>query len=109
MTTGELSREVTYGVTSLRPEEASAEEIESLWRGHWGIENKVHYVRDETMGEDRGQMRRGQAPQALAALRNGILSLLRSQGVSRIADALRHHGASVEDALAFVGVPSVPL
>ena len=105
MTTGELSREVTYGVTSLRPEEASAEEIESLWRGHWGIENKVHYVRDETMGEDRGQMRRGQAPQALAALRNGILSLLRSQGVSRIADALRHHGASVEDALAFVGVP----
>ncbi len=109
MTTGELSREVTYGVTSLRPEEASAEEIESLWRGHWGIENKVHYVRDETMGEDRGQMRRGQAPQALAALRNGILSLLRSQGVSRIADALRHHGASVEDALAFVGVPSLPL
>lgn len=109
MTTGELSREVTYGVTSLRPEEASAEEIESLWRGHWGIENKVHYVRDETMGEDRGQMRRGQAPQALAALRNGILSLLRSQGVSRIADALRHHGASVADAIALIGIPSVPL
>ncbi len=61
------------------------------------------------MGEDRGQMRRGQAPQVLAALRNGILSLLRSQGVSRIADALRHHGASVEDALALIGVPSVSL
>ncbi len=104
MTTGKVSREVTYGVTSLAPEEASAEEMEGLWRGHWGIENKVHYVRDETMGEDRGQMRRGQAAQALAALRNGLLSLLRSQGVTRIADALRHHGSSVEEALALIGV-----
>jgi predicted transposase YbfD/YdcC len=101
--TGEVSREVTYGITSLRPEQASAEELEELWRGHWGIENKVHYVRDETMGEDRGQMRRGNAAQALAALRNGLLSLLRSQGVTQIADALRHHGSSVEAALALIG------
>jgi predicted transposase YbfD/YdcC len=104
-TTGEISREVTYSVTSLAPEEASAADLEGLWRGHWGIENKVHYVRDETMGEDRGQMYRGQAAQALAALRNGILSLLRSQGVTQIADALRHHGAAVEAALALIGVP----
>jgi predicted transposase YbfD/YdcC len=104
MTTGKVSREVTYGITSLRVEEASAEELEGLWRGHWGIENQVHYVRDETMGEDRGQMRRGNAAQALAALRNGMLSLLRSQGVKQIADALRHHGSSVEEALAFIGI-----
>jgi predicted transposase YbfD/YdcC len=78
--------------------------LEGLWRGHWEIENKVHYVRDETMGEDRGQMRRGNAAQALAALRNGVLSLLRSQGVKQIADALRHHGSSVEEALAFIGI-----
>ena len=103
--TGAVSRDVSYGVTSLAPEEASAAEVEDLWRGHWGIENQVHYVRDETMGEDRGQMYRGQAAQALAALRNGILSLLRSQGVTRIADALRHHGASVAAALALIGVP----
>ncbi len=100
---GAVSREVRYGRTSLGPEQASAEELEELWRGHWGIENKVHYVRDETMGEDRGQMRRGQAAQALAALRNGLLSLLRSQGVRQIADALRHHGSSVEEALALIG------
>ncbi len=65
----------------------------------------MHYVRDVTMGEDAGQIRVGQAPHALAALRNGILSLLRSQGVTRIADALRHHGASVQQALALIGVP----
>ena len=109
-TTGAISEKVTYGVTSLAPGEASAEELEALWRrvptcGCWGIENKVHYVRDETLGEDRGQMYRGQAPQALAALRNGILSLLRSHGVTQIADALRHHGASVHAALALIGVP----
>lgn len=101
--TGQVSREVTYGITSLAPEQANAEEVEGLWRGHWGIENKVHYVRDETMGEDRGQMRRGHAAQALAALRNGLLSLLRSRGVTQIADALRHHGSSVEEALALIG------
>jgi predicted transposase YbfD/YdcC len=102
--TGKVSREVTYGVTSLAPQEASAADLEGLWRGHWTIENKVHYVRDETMGEDRGQMYRGHAAQALAALRNGMLSLLRSQGVRQIADALRHHGSSVEEALAFIGI-----
>jgi predicted transposase YbfD/YdcC len=101
--TGVVSREVTYGITSLGPKQASAEELERLWRGHWVIENKVHYVRDETMGEDRGQMRRGNAAQALAALRNGLLSLLRSQGVTQVADALRHHGSSVEEALALIG------
>ena len=98
--TGAVSREVSYGVTSLAPKEARAAAVEDVWRGHWGIENQVQYVRDETMGEDRGQRSRGQA-----ALRNGILSLLRSQGVTRIADALRHHGASVEAALALIGVP----
>lgn len=103
--TGEVSRAVTLGVTSLGPHEASAAEVEGLWRGHWGIENQVHYVRDETLGEDRGQIYRGQAAHALAALRNGILSLLRSQGVTQMADALRHHGASVEAALALIGVP----
>jgi predicted transposase YbfD/YdcC len=103
--TGEVSREVTLGVTSLAPTQASAAEVERLWRGHWGIENQVHYVRDETMGEDRGQIRCGQAAHALAVLRNGILSLLRSHGVTQIADALRHHGASVAAALALIGVP----
>jgi predicted transposase YbfD/YdcC len=103
--TGEVSEEVTYGITSLGWQDAKAAAVEALWRGHWGIENKVHYVRDVTLGEDAGQLRVGQAPQALAALRNGILSVLRSQGVTRIADALRYHGASVQQALALIGVP----
>ena len=103
--TGEVSEEVTYGITSLGWQEAHAAQVEALWRGHWGIENKVHYVRDVTLGEDAGQMRVGHAPQALAALRNGLLTLLRSRGVTNIADAIRHYAASVPDTLALIGVP----
>jgi predicted transposase YbfD/YdcC len=103
--TGEVSEEVTYGITSLGWQEARAAQVEALWRGHWGIENKVHYVRDVTLGEDAGQIHVGQAPQALAALRNGILTLLRSHGVTNIADALRHYGASLPRVFALIGVP----
>jgi predicted transposase YbfD/YdcC len=104
--TGEVSEEVSYGLTSLGWQEASAAQVEALWRGHWGIENKVHYVRDVTWGEDAGQIHVGQAPQALAALRNGILTLLRSRGVTNVADALRHYGASLPQIFALIGVPA---
>ena len=93
LTTGEITEETTYGVTSLPPEAAPAAQVEALWRGHWAIENKLHRVRDGTFGEDAGQVRRDHAPQALAALRNGVLSLLRALGCTEIADA--HHSASL--------------
>ncbi len=103
--TGEVQQEVTYGITSVGWQEASAKQVEGLWRGHWGIENKVHYVRDVTMGEDVSRIRTGSAPQALAAVRNGVLTLLRSTGVAQIADALRHYAASARDTLVLLGVP----
>ena len=99
LTTGEIGTEVTYGVTSLHPHEATATQVEALWRGHWTIENRVHRVRDVTWGEDASQVRRGHAPQALAALRNGLLSLLRALGCTQIADATRHYGAYAHRAI----------
>jgi len=101
--TGEIAEEVTYGLTSLGPDEAGAATLERFWRGHWSIENRVHYPRDVTFGEDAGQAHRGQTPQALAALRNALLSALRAAGWTSIADALRHYGASPKRALAFIG------
>jgi predicted transposase YbfD/YdcC len=50
LATGEIEEEVTYGVCSLAPAEASAAQLEALWRGHWTIENRVHRVRDATWG-----------------------------------------------------------
>jgi predicted transposase YbfD/YdcC len=100
--TGEVSETTTYAITSLPPSAASAARLEALWRGHWTIENKVHYVRDVTLGEDACQVRAGNAPRALAALRNGLLSLLRRLGWTLIPDALRHYGAHPRRALALL-------
>lgn len=101
--TGEVSSETTYGITDLPATEVGAPQLEQLWRGHWAIENKVHWVRDVTMGEDANQTHTGPAPHALAALRNAVLNLFRQQGWTNIADAFRHYGASVKQALALVG------
>lgn len=109
LSTGEIAQEVTYGVTSLAPAEASVAQVEALWRGHWTIENRVHRVRDATWGEDAGQVRRGQAPQALAALRNGLLSLLRALGWTQIADATRHYGAFAHRAITLLSSPPLRL
>lgn len=101
--TGELEEETTYAVTSMPKAEASAALLEGFWRGHWTIENQVHYPRDVTFHEDQGQAYRGSTPQALAALRNAFLSLLRSLGWINIADALRHCAAKVRNALQLIG------
>jgi predicted transposase YbfD/YdcC len=102
--TGQQSEEVAYGITSLDPSRASLERVEQLWREHWTIENKVHYVRDVTLGEDACPIHRGQAPQVLAALRNGVLNVLRHLGWQNIAAALRHFMTSVTELLTVLGV-----
>ena len=103
LTTGAVSEEATYGLTSLPPQAASVGQVEALWRGHWSVENRVHYPRDVSWGEDAGQVRAGHAPQALATLRNGVLNLLRAQGWRSIPDALRHYGAYAPRALRLLG------
>lgn len=102
---GQQREEVTYALTSLPASQAGVAQLEAWWRGHWTIENRVHYVRDVTWQEDAGQARAGQTSQVLAALRNGLLTLLRAVGHTNIAAALRHYGASVQRALHLVGVP----
>ncbi len=101
--TGAVTRSVTYGLTSLAPRAATPAQVEGVWRGHWTIENRTHYVRDVTMGEDAGQASRGSTPQALAALRNALLTLLRWRGWTNIADALRTYAASLAEALKLIG------
>jgi predicted transposase YbfD/YdcC len=101
--TGQLSDEITYGITDLRPEQVGAAKLEALWRGHWTIENRVHRVRDVTLGEDACQIHIGDAPQTLAVLRNGLLALLRHKGWTNIAESLRHYEASVSCALKLIG------
>ena len=106
LATGEIQEEVTFGVTSLAVADATAAQLEALWRGHWTIENQVHHVRDVTLAEDACQVRVGTAPQALAALRNALLTRLRALGWTLIPDALRHYGAYAHRALALLATPT---
>jgi predicted transposase YbfD/YdcC len=89
--TGKRTRETVYAITSLTVADAGAEQIAAWLRGHWTIENRLHWVRDVDYDEDRSQIRTGSGPQAMATLRNTAIGLLRLAGHSNIAAALRHH------------------
>jgi len=101
---GKSSQEVVYGCTSLTKQRASAAMLLKLVRGHWTIENKSHWVRDVTFDEDRSQVREGNIPQVMAALRNTVIGLMRKAGESNIAAACRRFAAQPRAALALIGI-----
>ena len=86
-----LREEIAYGLTSLTEAKASKEDLLSYNRGHWSIENELHWVRDVTFDEDRSRIRAGHGPQVMASLRNLSIGLLRRAGYRhQIAKGLRH-------------------
>jgi Transposase DDE domain len=87
---GRTSVEDEYGITSLPRDRADATRLLGLRRGHWGIENRLHYVRDVTLGEDACRVRRGAGAGVLAGLRNAAIALLAGLGLASIAEATRH-------------------
>lgn len=99
-------REVTVGVTSLRAGtlRGTARTLLKFNREHWGIENSLHWVRDVTFDEDHSRVRRGAAAQAMASLRNLVISVLRLAGATNIARALRHLAHHVAEALRLIGL-----
>ena len=100
---GKTRRELAYAVTSLSPQQAGPARLLELWRGHWGIENRVFWVRDVTMDEDRCQIRSGSAPQIMAGLRNLVISIFRIGKEPNIAAALRRYATKPAYSLSLVG------
>jgi len=86
-------------VTSLPAQIALPERLLQLKRGHWIIENGLHYVKDVTMGEDKSTIHCDNGPKVMAALRNTALSLLRHAGFSTIAARLRYNSGHPQAAL----------
>jgi len=103
-----LRTEVAYGITSLDAARAGPTRLAALARGQWQIENRLHWVRDVTFGEDHSQIRAGHGPQAMACLRNLAIGLLRRAGHANIAQALRWVGRDETRALVLLGLESVP-
>ena len=102
--TGEVREEVVAGVTSLAPERADAARLLALVRGQWQIENQSHWVRDVTFDEDRSQVRCGNIPQVMAALRNTVIGLMRWAGYTNMAAACRRFAAQPRAALRLIGI-----
>jgi predicted transposase YbfD/YdcC len=84
-----LSAVAVLGVTSLSAREAAPEHLAGYVRGHWTIENKIHWVRDVTLREDASQVRKGPRFRTMATLRNLTIGLLRQAGYTRIAATIR--------------------
>ncbi len=100
---GQTREDTVYGITSLPPEEARPDQLLNLVRGHWAIENRLHWVRDVTFDEDRSQVRSGHTPQVMAAIRNAAITIIRAAGFHNVAAACRQFAAMPNTALELIG------
>jgi predicted transposase YbfD/YdcC len=89
MTALKHTQELGFGITSLPALDADARRLLRIGRAHWGIENGLHDRRGVTLREDASQVRRGQAPQVLAALNNLVCGLVLRRGVRNLAEFQR--------------------
>jgi predicted transposase YbfD/YdcC len=96
---GKQEEEIVYGLTNLPRKKAQAERLLELNQKHWRIENRLHYRRDVTLGEDACQIRVKHAPQVLAALNGGVLAIMDYLGVNNVAKQMRHFCAQPQEAL----------
>jgi predicted transposase YbfD/YdcC len=93
-----------YAITSLAFQQANPARLADLLRGHWAIENGLHYVRDTTFAEDASQVRTGSGPSVMACLRNLAVGVLSRAGPVNLAAALRQHARDPRRPLATLGI-----
>ncbi len=98
-------REVAYAVTSLPPEAAGPDRLLALWRGHWGIENRVHWYGTSPLMKTAPKCERAAHLRIMAALRNVAISVMRLAGETNIAAALRRCAVHPSRPLALIGAP----
>ncbi|MDY3558860.1 ISAs1 family transposase [Gemmata sp. JC673] len=101
---GVTTVEVMHGITRLPVERADARALLGLVRSHWRIENQLHYVRDVTFGEDACRVRKGAAPQVLAALRNAAIHMLATISADSTPEALEWLQLHPEHAHKLIGI-----
>lgn len=100
------TRENVYAVTSLAAHQTRPADLAAAIRGHWGIENSSHYIRDVTFAEDASTIHAGTAPRAMATIRNlaiGALKILGADNIAKTTRAIRH---DPERSLAILGISS---
>ena len=101
---GTVSTETRYFITSAPRKLADASQLIQWARGHWSIENRSHYVRDVTFGEDASRIRKGSGPEVMATIRNATIGFLRSIGATNIAETLRRNPYQVGKLFTSLGI-----
>jgi len=96
---GQIRTYYTYAITSLPNTVAKVAALLACKREHWGIENRLHWVRDVVFGEDASLGRSREAPFVMAALRNSAIGLLRQAGHPKITARLRYNACKVQEVL----------
>jgi predicted transposase YbfD/YdcC len=96
------------GVTSLSSREAAPEHLATYVRGHWSIENRLHWVRDVTFRENASQVKTGSRPRIMATLRDLVIGLIRQAGHTRIAPTIRKIKNSPPLLLSILGLRPSP-
>ncbi|OQA12922.1 MAG: Transposase DDE domain protein [Chloroflexi bacterium ADurb.Bin360] len=102
---GKTTQELVYGLTSLNAQQASPPQLLTLVRHHWHIENRAHWRRDVTLGEDACRVTVGQVPQVLAALNNCVLAIVDFLQQPNLAAATRFFTARPQRALDLLLLP----
>jgi predicted transposase YbfD/YdcC len=100
-----VETEVINGIASLPRQRAGAKELLELTRGHWGIENGLHGVRDGTLREDASRIRKGSATQVMAIVRNIVIFLFHREGHTNAAAATRHYVCQPLESLEILSIP----
>ncbi len=77
--TGEVKETTRYLITSMGPELADPRRLLSEYRGHWGIENRLFHVKDDSFGEDRQVLGSHSSGMVLSLLRTTAIALLRGE------------------------------
>jgi len=99
LSTGQVTTQVHYGLTSLSRQQASPHQLLHFIRTYWGIENGLHYRRDVTLKEDHSRLRLGQAQQVMACLNNLVIGLVSRHGFQSLPEARRKFSALPLEAL----------
>jgi predicted transposase YbfD/YdcC len=102
LSTGVVTTETHYGLTSLTPTEADPDRLPALQRTYWGLENGWHYRRDVTLQEDRCRLKIGHATRTMATLNNLVLTLILRQGFAYLPEARQRYAARPLDALQLI-------
>ncbi|MFJ1602297.1 ISAs1 family transposase [Streptomyces sp. NPDC088253] len=102
------SRENVYAVTSLDAHQAAPADLAAAIRGHWGVENSSHHIRDVTYAEDASTVHTGTAPRAMATFRNLAIGVLKTLGADNIAKTTPAIRDDPRRALPILGITNDP-